>query len=319
MKLSSALAERTKAKATPGVLLPAVKESMLAVYTAGDDRRWDIIHPSELSHQKTFCPRAVYLRITEGPVEIKGSSYNFVMENIFDEGHEIHRKWQERLRVATPLWGDWKCVICKKIARDMLEPLGWDHVGPNVDFACDFDDCGAGGDGSENHIWEYVEVSLNAEAEALLAGHADGGAWTTLAEIKSIGEGSVRIEDPELYYSVDGDLKQLWKDITRPFKTHVNQVDIYMWICKTRGLPFDQAEFIYECKWNQQVKNYVIKYSEERSLKLVDQAIKIKYAVEHREEPTCRFPGACENCKPFDERREVPVVRKRTARTIGGK
>jgi CRISPR/Cas system-associated exonuclease Cas4 (RecB family) len=299
MKLSSALAERTKAKKTPGVLLPAVKEHMLSEYVAGEDRRWDIIHPSELSHQKTFCPRAVYLRITEGPVEIKGSSYNFFTENIFDEGHSIHAKWQQRLRDATPLYGNWRCLWCGSVRSNSTEPTN------------------SGCNGMYKHIWTYQEITLNAEKEALIVGHADGGAWTTLAEIKSIGEGSVRIEEPELYYSVNGDLKALWKDITRPFKTHVNQVDIYLWIAKLRGMPFTSAEFIYESKWNQQVKNFTIEYSEERSMKLVDQAIAIKYAVEHEEEPTCRFPATCESCKPFDERREIPT--RRTARTTGRK
>jgi hypothetical protein len=175
------------------------------------------------------------------------------------------------------------------------------------------------------HIWEYREITLDAEDSALLVGHADGGAWTTLAEIKSVGEGTVRIEAPEIFKAADGDLKQLWRDITRPFKTHVNQADIYLWISKEMGYPFTSAEFIYESKWNQQVKSFTIEYDERRSLRLVDQAKAIKYAVEHNEEPECRFPGLdpktgkpnCENCPPYDERRAAP--RRRTARTTGRK
>ena len=303
MKLSSSLAERSKAKATPGVLLPAVKEHMLGEFTAVSDRRWDIVHPSELSHQTTFCPRAVYLRITEGPLDIKGSDFNFTTSNIFDEGHSIHAKWQERLRNATPLFGNWQCLVCDVVEQATTEP------GP-IDFR---------GYHQHHHIWAYREITLDAEAEAMLVGHADGGAWNTLAEFKSVGTGSVRIEAPAIFEAADGDLQKMWRDITRPFKTHVNQVDIYLWICKTRDLPFTSAEIIYESKWNQQVKNFTIEYDEHRSSRLVDQAIKIKYAVEQHEEPACRFPGTCENCKPYDERKEIPVVKKRTARTIGGK
>jgi hypothetical protein len=302
VKLSSAIAERAKAKATPGVLLPAVKENMLSNYTSDNDRRWDIIHPSELSHQDTFCPRAVYLRITGGPLEKKGKDFDFFQQNIFDEGHEIHHKWQQRLRMATPLFGNWECLVCGVVAKAKTEPVR------------------SGCNGMYKHLWDYREITLDAEESALLVGHADGGAWTTLAEIKSVGEGSVRIEEPELYRAANGDLKQLWKDITRPFKTHVNQTDIYLWICKEMGYPFDAAEFIYECKWNQQVKNFAVKYDERRSLRLVDQAKAVKYSVDHNEEPACRFPGLddkgnrkCENCTPFEERAAVP--RKRTART----
>jgi hypothetical protein len=303
VKLSSGLAERTRAKKTPGVLLPAVKENMLQQYMVESDRRWDIIHPSELSHQKTFCPRAVYLRITEGPILVEGKNFNFSTENIFDEGHAIHAKWQERMRRATPLFGNWKCIICGEVERDTLEPA----------FT------GGGCASYTGHIWEYREIQLDAEAEAMMVGHADGGAWETLAEIKSVGTGSVRIEAWDIFDAADGDLQKMWSGITRPFKTHVNQVDIYLWICQTRGLPFTSAEFIYECKWNQQVKNFTIDYSEERSMRLVDQALSIKYAVEQRIEPQCRFPGTCENCKPYDDRKEVQVVRKRTARTSGRK
>lgn len=305
MKLSSALAERSKAKATPGVLLPAVKENMLARYTAGNDRRWDIVHPSELSHQKTFCPRAVYLRITEGPLELKGSGFNWGTENIFDEGHTIHAKWQERLRQATPLFGNWQCAVCGTWNSACTEPGKF------------LDAFGAECLATNGHLWEYREITLDAEDKALLVGHADGGAWNTLAEIKSVGEGSVRIEAPEIYKAANGDLKALWRDITRPFKTHVNQVDIYLWISQEMGYPFTSAEIIYESKWNQQVKNFTIEYDERRSLKLVDQAIAIKYAVDHKEEPACRFPDTCDECKPYDARREVEIPRKRTARTTG--
>jgi len=308
LKLSSALAERSKAKAAPGVLLPAVKEHMLGSYSAENDRRWDIVHPSELSHQGTFCPRAVYLRITEGPIAPKGSDFKFVTENIFDEGHAIHAKWQDRLRQATPLFGNWYCPICHKFSWNSLEPTGVGNW------------CGSTVEGKNyDHQWEYKEITLDAEDEALLVGHADGGAWTTLAEFKSVGTGSVRIEAPDIFEAAGGDLKKMWDGITRPFKTHVNQVDIYLWICQVRGLPFTSAEIIYESKWNQLVKNFTIEYSERRSTRLVDQAKAIKYAVDNRAEPACRFPDGCENCKPYNERREVPVVRKRTARTIGGK
>lgn len=306
LKLSSALAQRSKAKKSPGVLLPAIKESMLAGYTAESDRRWDIIHPSELSHQRDFCPRAVYLRITEGPLATKGEDFDFVRENIFDEGHEIHAKWQRRLRRATPLFGNWECMVCG----------AWVHA------AVDPASSGALCFGDYHHIWEYREITLDAEDTSLLVGHADGGAWSTLAEIKSVGVGSVRIEAPDIFEAAQGDLTKLWQGVNRPFKTHINQIDIYLWISKEMGYPFDSAEFIYECKWNQQVKNFTIEYDERRSLRLVDQAKAIKYAVDHREEPACRFPGVddegkreCENCAPYEARREVPVVRKRTART----
>jgi CRISPR/Cas system-associated exonuclease Cas4 (RecB family) len=289
VRLSSRLAERQEAKRTPGLVLPRVKEMMLSEYAAGSARRWDIIHPSELSHQNTFCPRAVYLRITEGP--LPPGKFDWGRENIFDEGHTIHAKWQDRLRKSTPLWGNWRCMICGYGISNRLDPDG---------LLCD--DCGI------VPPWEYSEISLDAELEALLCGHADGGFDDVLVEIKSVGEGTVRIEDPERFKEAGGDLRELWRGITRPFKTHLNQIDIYLWISDHLGLPFNKASFIYESKWNQQVKEFIVEYDQARSLKLVDQARAIKYAVDNREEPDCRFPGECSNCEPYDDRRKSERV-----------
>lgn len=295
-KLSGKMAERSKARQKPGVVLPAVQAGMLKDFGLDTSRRWDIVHPSELSHQPTterpndgFCPRAVYMRIVEGALPTE--KFDFVRENIFAEGNSIHAKWQARLRKYTELWGDWACIVCDTIVRDRLDP-------EHTDYECP--DCGC-------LSWEYVEVSLDAEAEALMCGHADGAFGNTLVELKSVGEGTVRIEAPTLYARHTGDsgtnLKALWNDISRPFKTHLNQGDIYLWICKQRGLPFDRISFVYESKWNQLVKEFVVEYDEARSVLLVAYSKSVMYAVEHRTEPECRFPGKCAACKPYDNRR----------------
>ena len=123
----------------------------------------------------------------------------------------------------------------------------------------------------------------------------------------------IRIEDPERFKDAGGDLKELWRGITRPFKSHLAQGDIYLWICQHNGLPFDKISFVYESKWNQQVKEFTVDYDEARSVKLVDQARAIKYAVDNKQEPLCRFSGECQECAPFDQRRaalEDPIVRE---------
>jgi hypothetical protein len=249
----------------------------------------------------------VYLRITEGPVD--SEKIDFVRENIFAEGNDIHTRWQERLRKYTALWGDWKCLVCKDIVHDSLEP--------EPGFCCYLDDAESQ---ARAHSWQYIEVNLDAEAEALMCGHADGAFDNTLVEFKSVGEGTVRIEAPTLYARHTGDsgvdLAGLWKDIQRPFKTHLNQGDIYLWICKQRGLPFDRISFVYESKWNQQVKEYVVQYDEARSAFLVAQSKSVMYCVERRTEPECKSPAKCSECKPYDARRAAGR-RKRTVMVQG--
>lgn len=303
-KVGSRMAERAKARSTPGVVLPLVKAGMLKDFGLDTSRRWDIVHPSELSHQDRFCPRAVYLRITEGPVD--SEKFDFVRENIFDFGNDRHRAWQDRLRKYTNLWGDWRCQICKVVCRASLEPSGY----------CLEDDSF----GVVSHIWEYIEVSLDAEKEALICGHADGAFDDSLVEIKTVGEGTVRIEAPTLYarHTSDSgvDLKGLWKDIQRPFRTHLNQGDIYLWVCAQRGLPFTRISFVYESKWNQLVKEFVVEYDEKRSRVLVDQATSVQYAVKQKIEPGCKYPGECKECKPYDERREQIAAVAGRRRTV---
>lgn len=296
VKLSGKMAERSRARQKPGAVLPAVQAGMLKDFGLDTSRRWDIVHPSELSHQDKFCPRAVYMRITEGA--LPPEKFDFTRENIFAEGNSIHAKWQDRLRRYTELWGDWKCIVCGWVERNCTEP------------GRPIGSCSTAG-----HIWEYAEVTLDAEAEALLVGHADGAFGNTLVEFKSVGAGTVRIEAPTLYerHKLDSggiDLQGLWNDISRPFKTHLNQGDIYMWICQQRGLPFDRISFVYESKWHQQVKEFVVEYDEARSVLLVAYSKAIMYAVEHRTEPECRFPGKCPECKPYDNRRaSIPTTR----------
>ena len=71
------------------LLLGKVKKHMMDRALAPSDRRQDIIHPSEMA-KADWCPRATYFRIKTGHVPEK--KYNFVLENIFDEGHATHRK-----------------------------------------------------------------------------------------------------------------------------------------------------------------------------------------------------------------------------------
>jgi CRISPR/Cas system-associated exonuclease Cas4 (RecB family) len=170
-KLTGKLAERSKIRQSSGVVLPKVKAGMLKDYGIESDRRWDIVHPSELSHQDKFCPRAVWLRITGGPVET--DKFDFVRENIFAEGNAIHAKWQDRLRKYTNLWGNWKCLVpgCREIKRDCLEP-----------DRNDVPQCM----GVDGHLWHYAEVNLDAEDEALMCGHADGAFDGVMVEFKGL-------------------------------------------------------------------------------------------------------------------------------------
>jgi hypothetical protein len=289
--------ELVAAKRSKGVLLPELRA--VALKTAGDDgdRRKDVIHASELAHSD-LCPRAVYFRIKTG--KTTAESHSATMEFIFDEGNEIHAKWQRRMRQTGKLWGSWKCLICK-----VLSPDGWEPS-PMAGK------CLVGG---VMHIWEYAEVHL-FDAATNIIGHEDGGMVEHeegirdpyFVEVKSIGSGTVRVDSPDTlkrYYveTTDGrmiyDMDQLWKDLSRPFLTHIKQGNIYLWLAEQMGLPFKSVRFLYEYKFNQQVKEFVITRSDDIIEELLTVAAGINYALKVGKPPECPS-GGCKYCKDED-------------------
>lgn len=274
--------------------LAEMKKVALAEF-AGEDDHWDdkgirTIHASEMS-KTDWCPRATFLRIKTGlrPEE----EFNFVRENMFGEGHFIHEKWQRRMRKTGKLWGTWTCKPCGAI-RVGTEP---GLEGCKYDFG---------------HMWQYQEVQLDCEGTHLIAGHADGAMVPAnhLVEIKSIAIGTLRVEAPKLLekyyvetksgkkiYDVDG----LWKDIRKPFSGHVRQANIYLWMARELGMPFDHMKFLYESKNNQVVKVYTIRLSERILRPLLEQAARIKYALDNGEDLPCEH-GGCKECQAMEER-----------------
>ncbi|MCZ0981901.1 hypothetical protein O1L60_31315 [Streptomyces diastatochromogenes] len=200
--LSDFLAE--KRGASEENFLGTVRTHIVEKNKADDSRRQDIIHPSEMA-KSDWCPKATFLRISTG-IHHK-QSFGFQSLNIFDTGHESHRKWQLRAWDIGWLEGMFKCLNCFAT---------WWAKSPEQCPAC------------ESKALEYAEVPLSAEATHLIAGHSDGMLTParSLLEIKTVGEGTVRYEEPERLskYKVklpDGrdmvDLPAMWSSIKVPF------------------------------------------------------------------------------------------------------
>lgn len=230
-------------KTNQGLVLPAVHRHVMRRAVAGEDedRRHDIIHPSDMS-KSDWCPRADYYKITTGT--LKGAANpSFSMENVFDEGHRIHRKWQGWLWQMGILSGVFQCKQCGHT---------WWDTSPDICPEC------------PSKRLRYREVPL-ANEELMIAGHADGlilegDDWfeldePTLLEFKSLSLGTLRFEAPMLYQRyVDGlGLDEVWREIKRPFASHIKQITLYCFLGS-----FKKAVVIYECKWNQQAKEFIV-------------------------------------------------------------
>lgn len=247
MSITSKATERFKdTYKGSGTLLPAIQRHVMRqTASKPSGRSDDVMHPSEMC-KKDWCPRQDFYRIRgDVPEHTKESNPSFQLENVFTEGHRIHDKYQQWLNQMGILDGMWICRSC--------ENYWWD-TSPECCPAC------------FQRSPHYREVPFD-NPDLLIKGHADGAVsngkdWLDitepyLLEIKSVGIGTLMFEAPLLHQRyVDGaSLDNIWRDIKTPFPSHIKQATLYWYLS---GEKYSKILFLYECKWNQQVKELVV-------------------------------------------------------------
>jgi hypothetical protein len=241
-------------------------------------RRTDVLHPSEII-KADWCHRYAFYLLKGG--QSKKEKPGLRLQNIFDEGHAIHEKWQNRFYEMGNLYGKFKCIYCKEITFG-LSPKECESCG------CD--------------ILEYDEVAMVDES-LRIAGHTDG--WIKgigndcLIEIKSIGAGTLRFEAPDLLRDADNDLTKAWRNIRRPFRGHLLQGQMYLEL--SRRMFGDEAPkeivFLYELKADQDFKEFTVKANYEIVERIFNAAQKVIDAVEADKMPKCNVSeDGCKQC-----------------------
>lgn len=234
-------------------------------------RRTDVLHPSEII-KPDWCHRYSFYLLKGGTPKTEKPSLR--LQNIFDEGHAIHEKWQNRFKEMGVLYGMWHGPVGK----------GW-----NISSEVDAED-------------EYLEVPLKDES-LRIQGHADG--WIKgigqdcLIEIKSIGAGTLRFEAPELLRDADHDLTRAWKNIRRPFRGHLLQGQMYLELARRQFGEDAPKEivYIYELKADQDYKEFTVKADYEIVSKIFYFAEKLIKAVDEDKMPDCNVsPLGCKYC-----------------------
>lgn len=225
-----------------------------------EERDQDHLHASEIC-KSDWCPRASCYRIEGYAPDFAAKRGNV---SIYVEGHEIHDRYQRAAWALGRLTGIFICEWCKH---------RWWGTSPQHCPVC------------RHTFLKYGEVPIEDE-DIILVGHGDGIFEPTegsrydeqvLGEIKSVGEGTVRIEAPALYRPYqDGEIgiNQLWQSIRRPFATHIRQINLYL-----RALKFKHAVALYEFKPNQARKEFWLTYSPDVIEPIVEQAHLVKVAV----------------------------------------
>lgn len=282
--------------------LAKARESIVADNDKDDSRPQDIIHPSEMC-KPDWCPRGTFLRIKTGVHHKQKFGFNSL--NIFDTGHEVHRKWQNRAWKMGWLEGNWKCLHCRH--------LWWD-LSPKRCHACD------------SRALEYAEVPLKAIDTHCIAGHSDGMLTPvkSLFEIKTLGEGTVRFEEPKRLakYAVnldDGtkltDLNGMFGNLKTPFPSHIKQGQIYLWLARRGSLDVDKMTYLYEAKWNQTVKEFTVRYNPDIIQPLLDTAEEINTLLPEGKAPKCP-QGGCSSCEPYTENADEKTARRRSGKSL---
>jgi len=252
--------------------------------------RVDALHPSEISHSD-WCPRASYYRLSGRKEHSEQAGSYWQLQMVFDEGKEIHHKWQKRIWDLGRLAGTFYCQECH-YAFPALAPQ-------------ECEKCHRPRQSLRYHEVPLFNQTLN------MAGHADGlDTWDgPIIEIKSIGLGTLRFEAPGLIkdhtydFNINGksraflDYDGLWDSIRHPFPSHVRQGDFYCYMSRK----YQEVLFLYECKWNQKVKEMIVRYRVERIQDRLDQCSRIVMALQGGPIPPCPFDG-CADCQRYEEK-----------------
>lgn len=160
---------------------------------------------------------------------------------------------------------------------------------------------------------KYAEVPLSDSA-LRISGHSDGlvvGIDSPfLIEIKSVGAGTIRQEASELLAANNGDLNKAWRDIRRPFPSHIRQGQLYLELIRRMSESGNYPEelpteivFIYELKADQSYKEFVVQANSSVIDEYLDKAAAVVHAVSVGEIPDCSVnPGeGCKMCLQFEE------------------
>ncbi len=264
-----------------------------------DERPNDVLHPSELSHDE-WCHRAGYYQLM-GLLPLRDPPVpSWRRQMLFDEGHEIHRKWQNWFWDIARLAGIFYCLNCR---------TAWWDTAPMKCPSCE----------AGRKLLRYDEVPLHHD-RLRIGGHADGRDTDgSNIEIKSIGIGTLRIEQPELLkthtykFRVNGaerefiDLDGLWNGIRRPLPTHMRQGHLYSYLAIKSQRPTNGDEiYIYEAKWHQGVKEFVVKYNQDRIQGILDRVEEICHCLQAQKPPKCIF-GGCLMCESYEGNNGKPI------------
>jgi len=189
------------------------------------------------------------------------------LERIFDVGHYAHSRFRDYLYAYAPdgFLGRWKCL------NHLAHPKEDKIYGVNDRWGCKrVKSCECG-----FTSFQYEEVGYFDEKTGF-GGHVD-----TILDLKywplyknSNGD----LPDEERYCVVDFKTMHplMHKNLDAPKAEHMTQMQVYLYLS---GLKY--GKFLYENKADQSIKEYLVVKDEQTIAVKVEEAIKLRYILEH--------------------------------------
>lgn len=283
------LAAYLEASKVPDPLFRDIQRHVLAKAAKPNGRRIDCIHPSE-AVKKDWCIRANFYRIVTNTAH-NPQQTTFRRENVFQEGHNTHSKWQQWLTEMGKLEGDWRCDSCGEM---------WYENAPD-----NCPECGS-------RWFTYEELRLTHD-DLRISGRTDGYIPDEgmLLEIKTLGLGSLQYENPSFLaaYQQYAEGKQwvaldaLWRDFRSPLRSARRQGNFYIWLAQQMGINVDRILFIYDFKPTQEAKSFLVEYQPKVIADILENCERIAAAVSHDEPPACNVgeSNGCASCRPYED------------------
>jgi hypothetical protein len=282
-KLSPALKKFAEAGKTNSRVLGPLERHVIS-RPKDTSRRTDVFHPSEMS-KDSWCHRASYFHLIGFPPAKAKTPHGLTTENVFANGHAAHARWQNWFAEAGTLLGMWGCwhIECSALVWGMPYP-----------------ECPNG----HGLLKNYKEVPLSHK-KLRFGGHADG--WLVgygaplLLEVKTVGEGTFRWEEPSLL--MENTFEDAWKKLDTPFQSHIMQAQIYLKLIELIG--FDEPcpqeiMFLYEKKADQSAKEFIIPKSDFGITEKFDAVDKILDCIENKKAPVCNIDFQfCKSCEEY--------------------
>lgn len=264
MSLAALIKNRKAEVAKPETLSLASRIDEYLMLRPGDDRRDGHFHPSDLSYN--FCPRewALYNYGADGLI-VKEGGFPPKIKRVFDNGHGLHARMQRYFQMQDLLWGRYK------------RPTGYREGVPEYEWHFGFPPKLQSG--KIDPTWEYAEVKLrNFDRNVLgstdgvlrIKGHSahgfEYGKW--VLELKSINSRGFSWLPESHTAGGEKDFHRSQGLIYLDCLEYERRLGTEGWWAGSEGFdfwmqPVEGVIFLYEDKDCQEMKEFILPYSEE--------------------------------------------------------